>query len=82
MDEYVLATSIRLNKSLTFCGVKPLHNTCRHFSISLLKQCGNLDRSPSTSQEKPAGDVTGGPMGADLSPLKAKISYFLPWSSM
>jgi hypothetical protein len=43
MDENVLATAaIRLDESVTFGRVKPLHSTCRHFSISILKQWRQL----------------------------------------
>jgi hypothetical protein len=43
MDEHVLAaTAVRLNETITFIRVKPLHSTCRHVRTPLFKHGDNL----------------------------------------
>jgi hypothetical protein len=38
MDEHILAAVIRLNKTIAFRGVEPLHRTHRHFSLSSIRR--------------------------------------------
>ena len=42
MDEHVFSAALRLNKSVTFLSIEPLHRTARHFRAPLLALNNNV----------------------------------------
>src|SRR5262249_24058026 len=44
MDEHVLAAGLRLNESIAFCWVEPLHGPCRHRRLLRCSANGRVSR--------------------------------------
>src|SRR6516225_6573126 len=61
MDEHILAAVIRLNKTIAFRGVEPLHRTHCHFSLSSVNAGAQLYRNRREERQcrpvSPARDV-------------------------